>query len=113
MLAKKHKISNRKLIPKIINNGKSLNTSLFVIKYLYNQEEISHFGVVTSQKISKKAVERNKIRRRIFEAIRLYIKENPKHSKNINAVILTKKSTLNTDYKTMYDTISNSLSKIL
>jgi ribonuclease P protein component len=113
MLNKKHKIAKREFIPFILAKGKTENTSLFVIKYLYNKEEISHFGVIASTKISKKAVIRNKIRRRIYEAIRLFLKENPDTKKSIDAIFLTKKSITEADFKTISILITNILHKIL
>jgi ribonuclease P protein component len=113
MLNKKHKIAKREFIPYILAKGKTENTSLFVIKYLYNEDGISHFGVIASSKISKKAVIRNKIRRRIYEAIRLFLKENPGPQKNIDAIFLTKKSVIEADFKTISTLITNILHKIL
>jgi len=113
MLPKKHKITNRRIIPNILNNGKSISTPLFVIKYIYNKEKDSHFGIITSAKISKKAVERNKARRRIYEAIRHFLNEQGDTEKNIDAIFLAKKSCLEADYETISKTISNNLSKIL
>lgn len=113
MLNKKHKIPSRKLIPIILDKGKSIDTPLFAIKYLYNRDKISHFGVITSQKISKKAVVRNKIRRRIYESIRLFLKEKEESEINIDAIILSKKRLVDSNFETIFSTISITLNKIL
>ena len=43
-------------------------------KYVTNDKrELSRFAVVVSKKVYKSAVKRNRIRRRIYEIIRLYI----------------------------------------
>lgn len=48
--------------------GKKINSPLFGLVYLKSEE--SKFGWIVSKKIAKKAVDRNKIRRRLAEVIR-------------------------------------------
>ena len=90
MIAKKHRI-NREFIPYILRKGKSLKSKLFIIRYCQNKEEFSRFRTIVSTKIDKKAVERNKLRRQIYEAIRIISKEiqpNPP----LDIVFIPKKS---------------------
>lgn len=47
-----------------------IGTPLLAVVMKKNGEEKNRFGVVVSKRISKKAVERNRIRRMVFEAIR-------------------------------------------
>lgn len=50
--------------------GELKSTDLFGLVWL-KKEEGKAFGAIISKKISKKAVDRNQIRRRLMEAVRL------------------------------------------
>ena len=55
----------------LYRNGKIERSNFLTVKYLPNQRrQLSRFSVVVSKKITKKAVVRNRIRRRIYEIIR-------------------------------------------
>lgn len=53
-------------------NGKAVRSQLFTVKYVANSRR-SHprFSVVVSKKVIKSAVGRNRIRRRIYEYVRI------------------------------------------
>ena len=70
MLAKKNKLPTRKL-KYTLKKGDLSYSKFFVIRKTDSNEEKKHFTTIVSKKISKKAVTRNKLRRQIFEAIRL------------------------------------------
>lgn len=65
MLPKENRIKKKKDFEAIFKKGKSFKNNFFILKVLNNNLTISRFAFVISQKVSKKAVERNKIRRRI------------------------------------------------
>ena len=71
MLSKKNKISKKKEVEKVFKNGKSSFDNLLGVKYLSSENKINRFVIVVSAKVSKKAVERNKIKRQLSEIIRL------------------------------------------
>ncbi|MGV9002153.1 MAG: ribonuclease P protein component [Candidatus Saccharimonadaceae bacterium] len=56
----------------VYGNGKAVRSQLFTIKYVPNTHR-SHprFSVVVSKKVIKSAVGRNRIRRRLYEYLRL------------------------------------------
>lgn len=54
----------------IFKKGKSFSTPILRLSYLKNNLGQSHFAVVVSTKISKKATQRNKIKRRLYSLIR-------------------------------------------
>ena len=58
----------------IFKNSKSLRSSLFILKIKKNKLGLDRFGFVVSQKVSKRATVRNKIKRRLSEVIRAEIK---------------------------------------
>lgn len=68
MLKKRFKLKTSEF-KEVFNLGKTSHSPIFVLKSMNNLIEYPRFAVVVSKKISKKAVERNKIRRRFFHAI--------------------------------------------
>jgi ribonuclease P protein component len=48
----------------------SVGTKQFVLYFIKNQEDNARIGIITSRKCSKKAVERNRIRRQVREYFR-------------------------------------------
>lgn len=56
----------------VYSNGKAVRSQLFTVKYVLNSHR-SHprFSVVVSKKVIKSAVGRNRIRRRLYEYLRL------------------------------------------
>ena len=56
------------LFDKVLKQGKFFSGSMFTIRVLKAQG-MSRFSVVISKKIAKKAVERNKIRRRVYSSL--------------------------------------------
>lgn len=58
----------------VYRHGQTVHTANLAMVYMLNQRGMRRFAVVVSKKVLKSAVGRNRIRRRIYEAIRL---ENP------------------------------------
>lgn len=76
-MAKKNiKISKKKDFDNIFKKGKLSKGSFLILRFLKNNENIIRFAIIVSKKVSLKAVNRNKIRRRMSEAIKKY-KETP------------------------------------
>ena len=65
MLSKEHRLSKQKDFDHVFKKGKQSYDSIIGIKLISNKEKNSRFGIVISNKISKKAVVRNKIKRKI------------------------------------------------
>lgn len=87
MLPKKHRI-NRKLFEEVVKKGKSFFSPYLSLKIAPTIENQSRFAFVVSSKVSKKAVERNKIKRRARSIVQ---KNLSKIKKQINAIIFFKK----------------------
>lgn len=73
MLAKQKRLTKKKDFEKIYRKGKTVKNDFLVLKTASNNLTINRFAFVVSQKISKKAVVRNKIKRRLRELVRLNI----------------------------------------
>ena len=90
MLKKINRISSRKEFAEVKEKGEMMATSLFSIIWIKKDGEKA-FGAIISKKISKKAVERNQIRRRLMEAVRLNMDIFPE---GFRGIFLVKKNIL-------------------
>lgn len=70
MLPREYKLSKKKEIEDLAKTGKRLTSVFFNIKYKSNKENNERWLLVVSTRVHKKAVRRNKIRRRVREIIR-------------------------------------------
>ena len=59
------RLSKKKDIDNVFKKGKSFYNNIIGIKIIKNNEQIIRTGVIVSNKVSKKAVERNLYKRRI------------------------------------------------
>lgn len=69
MLKKVNRLTKNKEFENVFKNGASSYNKLLGVKLTKNSLSFNRFGIIISNKISKKAVERNKIRRRIRSII--------------------------------------------
>lgn len=69
VLSKKIYPSTRTRIPTIIRRGKKVMTSEIKMYFIASQERDSRIAILVSKKIDKRAVVRNKLRRRTREII--------------------------------------------
>ena len=76
MLSQENRLSKKKDFDRVFKKGKSSFDGLLGVKILKdNKQKFSRFGIIVSAKVSKKAVKRNKIKRRIKNIIvKNYIK---------------------------------------
>jgi ribonuclease P protein component len=70
MLPKINRIRKKKDFELIFKNSKSFRNSIFILKAAKNDLGLNRFGFVVSKKISNKATIRNKIKRRLSEAVK-------------------------------------------
>lgn len=66
-LPKISRIKKQKEFDKVFKGGEIYKNSLFIVRVFKNNLNITRFGFIVSQKVSKKAVERNRIKRRLSE----------------------------------------------
>jgi len=69
MLPQKNRLSKKKDFDRVFKKGKSSFDGLLGVKMLKNEQEFTRFGIIVSSKVSKRAVIRNKIKRRIRNII--------------------------------------------
>ena len=70
MLAKQGRLVKQKDFEKVFKRGRSFYSKFMGVRVFANQLEFNRFGIVISSKISKKATLRNRLKRRLTEALR-------------------------------------------
>jgi len=110
MLAKKFKIG-RKEIPYILEKGSTENSKYFILKKTPAENDHLQFTCIVSKKIHKKANKRNRIKRRIFEAIRLILKEKPVFISASKTILIPKKSILDCRFSEIKGDLIKTLTK--
>ncbi|TXG76706.1 ribonuclease P protein component [Patescibacteria group bacterium] len=76
MLAKAHRFHGHRSLNYVYRHGQTVRGPLTALKYAQNDRRDTYrVAVVVSKKVHKSAVVRNRIRRRIYEQIRLMADE--------------------------------------
>lgn len=90
MIASKYKVP-RLDIPVILEKGREYASRLFIVRSRKNSGQFCRYRVIVSRKMHRHAVKRNRLRRQIYEAIRLNTSKE-QHGKDI--ILIPKKITL-------------------
>lgn len=106
MLPKENRLNQKKDFQRVFQKGKGLRENLLTFKWISNNLKVSRFGFVISKKISKKAVVRNKIKRRLREKVRIKLSHL---RKGIDGVIIVQPGAA----KEKNQEIAKNLNKIL
>lgn len=77
MLKAENRLKDARVLRALFSKGKIIRSPFFLCKYFLTDSGVPHITVSVSTKISKKAVTRNRIKRRIREALRLQIEKCP------------------------------------
>jgi len=108
-MLKSNRITKDKEFDRAFKIGQSFYTKLFGIKAVDNGLEINRLGVLISTKVSKKAVIRNKFKRRIKEIIR---KELPGLKSGKDLVIIVFRPILDKNFKEMEEALIMAFKKL-
>jgi ribonuclease P protein component len=108
MLPKKNRLIKEKDFNRIHKFGNFTGESFLAIKFQRNNLEVSRFGFLVGTKISKKAVTRNLVKRRLRENIHLKL-NNIKPGFDI--IFLTKPEIVGKSYDEINKAIRNVLGK--
>lgn len=107
MLPKKNR-ADKKTVEKVFKKGHFVNSPNLNFKFiLYNNSNTSRISFVVPKSVSKKAVGRNRLRRRGYNALEKYIKQFPL---GLVGVFVFKK--LQEDTPILEDEIKNILDQI-
>ena len=109
MLAIKYRLTKQKDFDNVWQTGRSSFDEALGLKASKNKLANSRFGFIVSAKISKKAVDRNKIKRQLRQVIRDSIKEI---KPGYDVVIITQPAIINKEYKEIKNLVLKSLVKL-
>jgi len=109
MLAKENRLKKKKDFELVFKNGRILKSKNVFLKYLSSEVKERKVGFIVSKKVSKKAVERNKVKRRLREIIR---KNKESIKENISIIIIALPSLKNVSFKEMEIEVKNILDLI-
>ena len=104
MLFKENRLRKKKDFERVLKNKQSraLAVSFLAVRFLPNNLDVSRIGFVVSKKISNKAVQRNKAKRRLRESVRIMTKSiRP----GFDIVVFTRKGILQSDFAEIKKTI--------
>lgn len=79
MLKKRYRFHSRGGVKYTYKQGKTIRSPYLNLVYAKNSRHHQRFAVVVSKKIEKTAVGRNRIRRRVYEAIRTQLPDYKEH----------------------------------
>jgi ribonuclease P protein component len=85
VLNKLHRLKKNNDIVKVLKEGKKFTEKFLILKTVSNDSDNTRFAFIVSKKFSKKAVERNRIRRQVAEAVKDSL---DKIQKGVDVVIL-------------------------
>ena len=91
MLKKINRISKKAEFGEVKEKGLMVNTPLFGFRWIKKEDDEKKFGFIISKKISKRAVDRNRIKRLLAEVVR---KNLDKFEKGMRGIFLVKKEIL-------------------
>lgn len=96
MLPAKNRLKKQKDFEKVFKEGKGYKEGFLYFKIVNNGLETSRFGFIVGKKFSKKAVERNKIKRQLREIVRINL---PRIKKGFDAAIMALPSPQKSDFE--------------
>lgn len=88
MLSFENRIKKRNDFKEILKKGNLIHCEILTVKFLENNLNRTRFGFIVSKKVSKKAVVRNAVKRKLREQIRLRLIN---FKKGFDMIIIAKK----------------------
>lgn len=107
MLLQKNRLKKKKDFETVFKQGKGFKQGFLYLKIIKNNLDTSRFGFVISKKFSKKAVIRNKTKRRLSEIIKMRL---PEIKKGMDAIIVVMPGTEN-EFQKLKDTLDKLFKK--
>ena len=95
MLAQKNRLRGKKDFERVLRKGKGLKEDFLILKMVKNNSSQNRFGFIVGTKISKKAVLRNKLKRRLRELVRGKIE---KIKKGFDIILIAQSGLGNRDF---------------
>lgn len=102
MLKKESRLLKKKDFDAVWQKGRSSFDKALGVKILPNNLEFNRFGIMVGLKVSKKAVERNKIKRRLREIVQ---GESENLKKGFDVVITVLPAALDKEYSSLEESV--------
>jgi len=109
MLPKNNRLTSRKDFSDLKKSGRKYQSLSFALLYKENNQASCRFGIIVSTRISKKATERNKAKRKLRET---FFKILPRLSGNFDFLFLTKTDILNRSMSEMEKEVFDLFSRL-
>ncbi|MEI6267208.1 MAG: ribonuclease P protein component [bacterium] len=109
MLSRAHRLTDNKEFQTIYRRGRYNSTALLSVNVLPNKFGTTKIGVVASKKAARKAHDRNAVKRKVREAVRLAY---PSLKTGNNIIITIKAPATAADYKVIEKDLIGSLKKL-
>ena len=109
MLSAKYRFHSRGGVNYTYRHGRTVRTPVLSLVYASNARKKTRFAIVVSKKVLKSAVGRNRIRRRLYEAIRLELPNLKLPTDHI--FIVHNKELQNNDFSELSSLVHNLLHK--
>jgi ribonuclease P protein component len=109
MLARKYKLKKDNDFKRVFKEGKYYKKGFIKIRFLENDLKISRFGFIIGLKISKRATQRNKIKRQLEEIIRCQLKQI---KSGFDIVFLPQIEILNKNQKEIRENLNDLLKEV-
>ncbi len=110
MLARSLRLTEKSDVDRVFRRGRSVAGLQFAFKYLPNSTNSTRVAVLVGTKLAKKAVHRNRIKRRLREIMRLHWAKVPQ---GIDLLIIARDLKLrDTDYAALTEQVITLLTKL-
>lgn len=108
MIAKNQRISKNR-VAWLLKKNQKLNDDFFSVKFQLNKQGLNRYSIVVSKKTLKLATDRNLLRRRCYEALRLMSSQN----NSIDFLIFIKSPALKLDFAGLEEHLTQIIEKII
>lgn len=107
MLARRYRLTKKDNVEEIMTQGQVAKSQLFVVRYLPNNLPHNRTMALVSKKIAERAPDRNRVRRQIYEIVRLEEKKKTENKEkslaslnpSLDIVIFPKKAIIEAPFK--------------
>ena len=79
MLARTYRFRGKDALKPLFRRGQRQRGDNFQMRFMATQRKNNRFAVIVSKKVAKRAVVRNRIRRRIYTVLETYARSTPVH----------------------------------
>lgn len=108
MLSKNNRLKKRNDFDRVFKKGRKFKEDFLLLRVAKNNFKKSRFGFIVSQKVSKKAVLRNKIKRRLRAIVKIKI---PKTKEGLDVIIIANPGLEKKDFWELEEIVDNIFKK--